>query len=175
MKIIVVGLGVQGRKRVLVAGKDVVYTVDPYIEDADFKNIKEVPLEDYDAALLCIPDDPKIEIISFLLGNKKHVLVEKPLLTDSPCELLELRELAEKNRVTCYTAYNHRFEPHFVEAKKIIESGQLGTIYQLRMFYGNGTARLVRNSLWRDQGAGYCLTWGHICWIRHYFGSTKET
>jgi len=154
MKIIVVGLGVQGRKRVFVAGKDVVYTVDPCNEDADFKDVKEVPLKDYDAALLCIPDDPKIEIISFLLANKKHVLVEKPLLTDNPSELLRLRELAEKNRVTCYTAYNHRFEPHFVEAKKIIESGQLGTIYQLRMFYGNGTARLVRNSPWRDQGAG---------------------
>lgn len=154
MKIIVVGLGVQGRKRVSVAGEDVIYTVDPYLDDADFKNIKEVPLSNYDAALLCIPDDPKIEIIKYLLANKKHVLVEKPLLTDSSADLLSLQDLAEKNHVTCYTAYNHRFEPHFVKAKKIIESGQLGTIYQLRMFYGNGTARLVRNSLWRDQGAG---------------------
>ena len=154
MKIIVVGLGVQGRKRVSVAGEDVIYTVDHYLDDANFKDVKEVPLGDYDAALLCIPDEPKIEIIKYLLANKKHVLVEKPLLTDNPADLLSLQELAEANRVTCYTAYNHRFEPHFVEAKKIIESGQLGTIYQLRMFYGNGTARLVRNSPWRDQGAG---------------------
>ena len=27
-------------------------------------------------------------------------------------------------------------------------------IYRCRMFYGNGTARLVRDSAWRDQGAG---------------------
>ena len=29
-----------------------------------------------------------------------------------------------------------------------------GRIYRCRMFYGNGTARLVRDSAWRDQGAG---------------------
>ena len=33
-------------------------------------------------------------------------------------------------------------------------SGKLGALYHCRMFYGNGTARLVRESQWRDQGAG---------------------
>ena len=32
--------------------------------------------------------------------------------------------------------------------------GVLGGIYRCRMFYGNGTARLVRDSAWRDDGAG---------------------
>jgi predicted dehydrogenase len=38
--------------------------------------------------------------------------------------------------------------------KELIASGALGRIYTLRMFYGNGTARLVRDSSWRDEGAG---------------------
>jgi scyllo-inositol 2-dehydrogenase (NADP+) len=38
--------------------------------------------------------------------------------------------------------------------KKIIESGKLGNIYSIKMFYGNGTARLVKNSKWRDKGYG---------------------
>jgi predicted dehydrogenase len=38
--------------------------------------------------------------------------------------------------------------------KQTIDSGRLGKIYCVRMFYGNGTARLVRDSAWRDQGAG---------------------
>ena len=38
--------------------------------------------------------------------------------------------------------------------KELLDSGALGTIYSLRMFYGNGTARLVRDSAWRDQAAG---------------------
>ena len=44
----------------------------------------------------------------------------------------------------CYTAYNHRFEPHFVRMREVIASGELGALYHCRMFYGNGTARLVR-------------------------------
>ena len=38
--------------------------------------------------------------------------------------------------------------------RDLIASGRLGRIYRCRMFYGNGTARLVRDSAWRDQGAG---------------------
>src|SRR5438094_1195787 len=38
--------------------------------------------------------------------------------------------------------------------KQTSESGALGRIYLCRMFYGNGTARDVRDSPWRDRGAG---------------------
>ena len=41
--------------------------------------IEDVPLSSYDAVLACIPDEPKIEMLEYLLGNGKHVLVEKPL------------------------------------------------------------------------------------------------
>src|SRR2546423_15238589 len=37
---------------------------------------------------------------------------------------------------------------------QVVRSGGLGELYHCRMFYGNGTARLVRDSAWRDQGAG---------------------
>lgn len=154
MRVIVVGLGVQGQKRKAVAGKDVVSTVDPVHEAANYKRIEDVPIESYDAALLCIPDEPKIEIIDYLLSHRKHLLVEKPLFAAQPADLIRLKELAAKNRAVCYTAYNHRFEPHFVGMRDAISSGRLGRIYSIRMFYGNGTARLVRDSAWRDQGAG---------------------
>lgn len=154
MRVVVVGLGVQGQKRRAVAGNDVVATVDPIHPDAKYRRLEEVPLVAFDAALLCIPDEPKIALIQYLLTNKKHLLVEKPLFAGNPADLLGLKELADQNRTTCYTAYNHRFEPHFVRMKQLIESGKLGRIYNVRMFYGNGTARLVRNSDWRDQGAG---------------------
>ena len=78
----------------------------------------------------------------------------------SRCSLAEtavlerLAELARSRRAICYTAYNHRFEPHFIRMKEAVESGILGRIYLCRMFYGNGTARDVRNSPWRDRGAG---------------------
>ena len=154
MRVVVVGLGVQGHKRKAVAGTEAVATVDPVHPEAKYKRIEDVTLASYDAALLCIPDEPKIEILTYLLSNRKHALVEKPLFSPDSSSLVTLKALAEKNRVACYTAYNHRFEPHFVRMKEVLDSGRLGKIYAIRMFYGNGTARLVRDSAWRDQGAG---------------------
>lgn len=154
MRVVVVGLGVQGRKRLAVAGNEVVAVVDPFKPEANYQRIEDVPLGEFEAALLCIPDEPKIAIISYLLSHKKHLLVEKPLFAADTADLRKLKQLAKTNRTTCYTAYNHRFEPHFVRMKQLIDSGRLGRIYSVRMFYGNGTARLVRDSEWRDQGAG---------------------
>jgi len=153
MRVVVVGLGVQGHKRRAIAGVDAVATVDPVNPEAQYKRLEDVPLASYDAALLCVPDEPKVELIRFLLSERKHVLVEKPLFGRKG-ELQELKALALGNRVACYTAYNHRFEPHFVRMKQVLDSRRLGRIYSIRMFYGNGTARLVRDSAWRDQGAG---------------------
>lgn len=154
MRVIVVGLGVQGRKRLQVAGSDAVGTVDPVNVEATFRTVHEVPLDAYDGALVCVPDDAKMEILTHLLGHGKHVLVEKPLLAGDDTALEALGRLARANGAVCYTAYNHRFEPHFVRMRDAVASGALGQIYCARMFYGNGTARLVRDSAWRDQGAG---------------------
>src|SRR5258708_22007878 len=100
------------------------------------------------------PNEARFGLLPHLLANRKHLLVEKPFFADAPADLQRLKRLAEANRTVCYTAYNHRFEPHFVRMKELIESGRLGRIYSVRMFYGNGTARLVRDSAWRDKGAG---------------------
>jgi scyllo-inositol 2-dehydrogenase (NADP+) len=179
MRVIVVGLGIQGQKRKAVAGKEVVGLIDPYHPEADFKDVKDVPLANYDAALLCIPDEPKIEIIEYLLTHKKHLLVEKPLFAANSADLQRLKKLAEENKTVCYSAYNHRFEPHFVRMKQLLDSEQLGKIYSVRMFYGNGTARLVRDSAWRDQGAGVLPDLGShlldtiLFWFGKQFGGFK--
>jgi scyllo-inositol 2-dehydrogenase (NADP+) len=154
MRVIVVGLGVQGHKRRAVAGADCVAAVDPVNPQAEYRRVEDVPLEKYEAALLCVPDEPKVQLIEHLLSRGKHVLVEKPLVAKRDDDLLRLQEIARKNRAVCYTAYNHRFEPHYVRMRDLVASGRLGRIYHCRMFYGNGTARLVRDSAWRDTEAG---------------------
>jgi scyllo-inositol 2-dehydrogenase (NADP+) len=160
MRVIVVGLGTQGYKRQRVAGSQCVATVDPVNDEADAREITDIPLDFYDAALVCTPDAAKFDMLKHLLENGKHVLVEKPLLTDDSGTLDQLKAISEASRAVLYTAYNHRFEPHFVTMKRLIESGELGRIYAVRMFYGNGTARLVRDSAWRDQGTGVLFDLG---------------
>jgi predicted dehydrogenase len=176
MRVVVAGLGVQGHKRRRVAGADFVAAVDPVNTEAQYRRIEDVSLGAYDAVLACIPDEPKIEMLGYLLGNGKHVLVEKPLWAADDRAIARLAALAKKNRAVCYTAYNHRFEPHFVRMRDLIKSGRLGAIYRCRMFYGNGTARLVRDSQWRDQGAGVLPDLGsHLLdTARFWFGDVGE-
>ena len=153
LRTVVIGLGVQGRKRRRVAQGDVVATVDPHNTDADVRTLAEVPPEDFDAAMVCTPDDAKPVLVADLLERGKHVLVEKPLLADT-ATLRDFKRLAKENGAVCYTAYNHRFEPHIVRLKKAAENGALGRLYLARFFYGNGTARDVRDSPWRDKDGG---------------------
>src|SRR5919206_4027303 len=113
-----------------------------------------------------------MELLRYLLGHGKHVLVEKPLQAEREEELRELEAIARRAGAICYTAYNHRFEPHYVRMRDLVQSGVLGRIYSCRMFYGNGTARLVRESEWRDQGAGVLADLGsHLLdTARFWFG-----
>ena len=176
MRALVVGLGVQGYKRRKFAGADFVAAVDPVNPEAQYQRIEDVPLDSYDAALACIPDEPKSAVLTYLLSHGKHVLVEKPLWATTESELQRLEDLARCNHAICYTAYNHRFEPHYVRMRELIRSGKLGDIYHCRMFYGNGTARLVRDSAWRDQGAGVLPDLGsHLLdTLKFWFGEIGE-
>ncbi|MCH9051408.1 MAG: Gfo/Idh/MocA family oxidoreductase [Proteobacteria bacterium] len=177
MRVIVVGLGVQGHKRSRIAGDDFVASVDPINPEADYKTAADVPLADFDAVLACVPDEPKKELLSYFLSNGKHVLVEKPLWVAEEADIPGLERLARRNGAVLYTAYNHRFEPHYRRMRDLIASGALGELYSCRMFYGNGTARLVRQSAWRDQGAGVLMDLGsHLLdTCRFWFGEIEDS
>jgi scyllo-inositol 2-dehydrogenase (NADP+) len=172
MRVVVVGLGNQGRKRARVAGTDLIASVDAINPEAAYRRVEEVPLTEYEAALVCTPDQAKPEILAYLLENKKHVLVEKPLVGNAAYSLKQLTELAQKKGVVCYTAYNHRFEPHILTLQRNLAEGWLGKVYQVKFFYGNGTARDVRDSAWRDQGSGVLADLGcHLLdWTLQLFG-----
>lgn len=153
MRVAILGLGIQGRKRLAIAGADVVATVDPVATDAQYRSIEAVSLDRFDAALVCTPNAMKLELLRYLLSRGKHVLVEKPLLIPEE-SLQELRRLARQTGAACYTAYNHRFEPNLVRLKEALDNDAIGSVYLVRGFYGNGTARDVKQSAWRDQELG---------------------
>jgi predicted dehydrogenase len=177
MRIVVVGLGVQGYKRYSHAKDNVVTTVDPVSPKADYKSLQDVSLEIYDAVILSIPDKSKYELIKYALENKKHVMVEKPLALNPINKFAELEQLANSNKCFLYTAYNHRFETHFQNIESILKQKLLGDIYSCRLFYGNGTAKLVKESIWRDEGFGVMLDLGSHLFdaIDYWFNASKIT
>ena len=154
MKLLVIGLGVQGRKRAAIAREDVVATVDPVVPEATHRHIEGVPLDVFDAACVCTPDQIKFDLVRYLLRHGKHVLVEKPLIAHDLDQLHGVARLAQTTGAACYTAYNHRFEPHIARLKTLLETETIGPAYLARCLYGNGTAAEVNRSPWRDQGSG---------------------
>ena len=152
MKAIVVGMGVQGLKRKKFLGKDFKFSVD-IKKKSDFKNIKKIPVKLYDSVFVCAPDNQKLKLIKYALEKEKNVLVEKPLIGNNN-KIKKLEQLANKNKLFTYTAYNHRFEPAILKAREIILKKKIGKIYYARMFYGNGTSLLVKKSKWRDKKKG---------------------
>ena len=103
---------------------------------------------------LAFPTSRRSRLLRYLLENGKHVLVEKPLWATTRRRHHRARRRRARTSVVCYTAYNHRFEPHYRAHARPDRVGRARPDLSCRMFYGNGTARLVRNSEWRDQGAG---------------------
>ncbi len=154
LKTLIIGLGNQGQKRRRLMGDNYVASVDPINSEAEYRHLVDVPIESFDAAILCTPDSEKYESLKYLVNNRKHVLVEKPLLISNAQGFKEIEFAAIQKNVFVCTAYNHRFEPGFRQIKKYLEEYMLGNLYSIRCFYGNGTARLNRNSAWRDRGSG---------------------
>lgn len=153
MRVVIVGMGVQGTKRKKILGRKFIYSVDKF-RKSDFKNLKDIPLDKYDSVFICVPDDQKFNIAKYCLENKKNILVEKPLMLKNKIEFSILKKLAKKNNRIIYTAYNHRFEPGIVKIKDLIKRKEIGRLYTCRIFYGNGTSLLVKKSNWRDRKLG---------------------
>ncbi len=151
MKAVVIGLGTQGikRRKSLIKKKFFVCSVDPKNKNANEKSINSIKKYNYDTVFLCIPDQLKKKYIFYFLKKKKNIFVEKPLNLSKE-DLLNIEKLSNKFKVTFYVGYNHRFEPHLIKTKKYIQKKLLGKIYYLKIYYGNGTSKLVNKS-WRKK------------------------
>jgi predicted dehydrogenase len=156
MRYLVVGLGNIGQRRRALLGERCVATADPFNNAADYATVRDVPLDAYEAAVLAIPDDGKLDLVTYLLEHGKHVLVEKPLPLPDEATAQRLERLAHDRGLALYTAYNHRFEPLLVAFQEQVAAGAVGEIYHGRLFYGNGTVRHVAGT-WRDHGLGAIL------------------
>jgi predicted dehydrogenase len=81
------------------------------------------------------------------LDAGKHVLVEKPGAADlEGARAVEARATA--TGLTANVGFNHRFHPSFLEARRIVESGEFGPVMFVRARYGHG-GRLGYEQEWR--------------------------
>jgi predicted dehydrogenase len=80
------------------------------------------------------PNDTHAEPSIAAAEAGKHVFCEKPLARTAK-EAAKMVEAVEKAGVKNMVAFNYRFVPAIVQAKKLIDSGALGRIFHYRAVY----------------------------------------
>ncbi len=153
MKYLIVGYGNIGHKRKAALGKNFIKTFDPNPQvDSDYRKLEEVPVNLFDTVIITTSQKPKYNLVKHFANKGKDLLVEKPLIINKQ-QYNVLSELVLKNKITLYTAYNHRFEPNIVKLYKYIKSGSLGKLYHARFVYSFGNIK-ERIGTWRETEFG---------------------
>jgi predicted dehydrogenase len=109
--------------------------------EADLKNVKQV--RDYravlddksiDAVIIGAPDHWHAKMVMDAVAAGKDVYVEKPV-THTLEEGSDLVRAVESSNRVAQTGTQQRSWPHFIEGKQIIDSGKLGKITSVRMWW----------------------------------------
>ena len=91
---------------------------------------------DIDAVGICSPTQDHAGHIIAAAEAGKHCLVEKPF-TRTPAEADQVIKAARAHGIQVMPAYNLRFTPANEKMKELVDSGELGPIYQVRRRHGH--------------------------------------
>jgi len=115
-----------------------------------------------DAIFICLPNFLTKEVVIRGLKAGKHVFAEKPPGC-SAAEVLEMMVVEKQAGKKLKFGFNLRYHPAVVEAKKLIDSGNFGTVLWMRGRYGKSVDRGFDSS-WRSEkkyaGGGILLDQG---------------
>ena len=110
---------------------------------------KLVENNNINAIAICTPNNLHAEIAIAAAKNGKHILVEKPIATLYK-DAQAMIQAAIDNKVILMVAFPQRFLPAFQEAKRIIDTGDLGRIKNIDFSFGHSGPQN-----WSPQGEWY--------------------
>jgi len=176
LKIGIAGFGIVGKVRKSCLDKipnvKVVAICDQNFEDCTSaddglimcKDYKNLLLNDLDALIVCLSNDMSAKVT--LAGLKKglHVFCEKPPGRNIEEVLEVVNEEKLRPRQKLMYGFNHRFHDSIIEAFKILETGNLGKIINMRGVYGKAKLITFNQPSWRTNrhisGGGVLLDQG---------------
>jgi predicted dehydrogenase len=137
----------------------------------DYRQLLE---EELDVMFVCITNDMAPEVTMAALNRGLHVFCEKPPgRTVADIEAVRAVE-AEHPELKLKYGFNHRYHDSVQDAHKIISSGKLGRLIDLKGVYGK--SKMIRfDADWRTKrevaGGGILLDQGiHMLDMMRYFG-----
>ena len=119
----------------------------------DLLNDQAVELVD-----ICTPSLDHMDMTIEALKAKKWVNVERPFCLEYN-QAMVLRAAALKSGGKLLVRHNYRYEPAFVQTREIIESGLLGTVYDIKIRRGHFHRRDDWQTV-KSCGGGICMAWG---------------
>ncbi len=144
-----------------------------------FDSLEQLIQQGVDVIFVCTPNRYAPDVCIKSIEQGKHVFCEKP-----PGRTVEdvrgiMKAEHENPQVKLMFGFNHRYHPAMLRAKEIIESGQLGSILNLRGLYGKMGGKHFRES-WRNNkemaGGGILLDQGiHMLDLFRYYSGDFES
>jgi myo-inositol 2-dehydrogenase/D-chiro-inositol 1-dehydrogenase len=89
-------------------------------------------LAEADALVICAMTDAHAPLVRAGLERRIPIFCEKPLAADLPNAIV-LAEEVERSGVPFQLGFQRRFDKGYIEAKRMVDSGELGTLYSMRM------------------------------------------
>jgi predicted dehydrogenase len=175
LKVGIAGYGVVGKRRrafidahpnlKTVAVCDRTFSGSGQLEDGAryFQNYNELLKEDLDVLFVCLTNDIAAEVTMAGLNRGLHVFCEKPPGRDV-ADIANVIAVEKKHpQLKLKYGFNHRYHDSVKEALRLVHSGELGTILNLRGVYGKSKI-MSFDSDWRTKreiaGGGILLDQG---------------
>ena len=123
-----------------------VKTQYPYVKTVT--NYEELLRDNVDGVVIATPVNTHYQLARQALLHDKHVLIEKPVSTNSG-EVMELIELAEKRNLVMMVGHTYEYHPAVDFLRELVRSGELGEVYSVDAARLNlGLYRPDANVLW---------------------------
>lgn len=127
-----------------------------YITDQAEQILEDI---DIDIVSICSYDNYHHDQIMMALDNQKHIFVEKPLcLTEQEANAI-YQKLEENPDLRISSNLILRKSPRFLQLKKDVENGALGTLFHLEGDYNYGRLKKITEG-WRGQIPYYSVVLG---------------
>jgi myo-inositol 2-dehydrogenase/D-chiro-inositol 1-dehydrogenase len=85
-----------------------------------------------DAVVVAASTDAHAGLVATAVERGLPTFCEKPLAFDLP-QTIELVEMIERRRAVVQVGFQRRFDPAYREAHRLVESGELGSVYLIRL------------------------------------------
>lgn len=140
-----------------------------------YNDYNRLLLEDLDVLIVCLTNDIAAEVTMAGLNSSLHVFCEKPPARNVDDVLRVISCESKHPKLKLMFGFNHRYHESVQDALRILHSGELGKVINMRGVYGKAKLVTFNQPDWRTKrnvaGGGVLLDQGiHMVDLMRLFG-----